>query len=39
MRSSVTQNRFNTRLQMELAALYKQKQETLQEIVRREQKN
>ena len=39
MRSSVSQNRFNTRLQMELAALYKQKQETLQEIVRREQKN
>jgi hypothetical protein len=39
MRSSVTQNRFNTRLQTELAALYKQKQETLQEIVRREQKN
>jgi hypothetical protein len=39
MRSSVNQNRFNTRLQTELAALYKQKQETLQEIVRREQKN
>jgi hypothetical protein len=39
MRSSISQNRFNTRLQMELAALYKQKQETLQEIVRREQKN
>lgn len=39
MRSSVNQNRFNTRLQMELAALYKQKQETLQEIVRRDQKN
>jgi hypothetical protein len=39
MRSNVSQNRFNTRLQTELAALYKQKQETLQEIVRREQKN
>lgn len=39
MKSSVGQNRFNTHLQLELAALYKQKQETLQEIVRREQKN
>lgn len=39
MRASVSQNRFNTRLQTELAALYKQKQETLQEIVRHEQKN
>jgi hypothetical protein len=39
MKSSVGQNRFNTHLRLELAALYKQKQETLQEIVRREQKN
>lgn len=38
LKSTVDQNRFNARLQAELAALYKQKQQTLQEIVR-EQKN
>ena len=38
LKTTVDQNRFNARLQAELAALYKQKQQTLQEIVR-EQKN
>jgi flagellar biosynthesis/type III secretory pathway M-ring protein FliF/YscJ len=38
LKSTVDRNRFNARLQAELAALYKQKQQTLQEIVR-EQKN
>ena len=39
LRGNIDRNRFNTRLQTELAALYRQKQETLQEIVHREQKN
>ncbi len=36
LRASIDRNRYNTRLQTELAALYRQKQETLQEIVHRE---
>ena len=39
LKATLDQNRFNARLQEELAALYKQKQQTLQEIVRRDQKN
>lgn len=39
LRADIDRNRFNTRLQTELAALYRQKQETLQEIVHREQQN
>jgi hypothetical protein len=39
LKANLNQNRFNASLQAELAALYKQKQETLQEILRREQKN
>ena len=39
LKANLNQNRFNASLQAELAALYKQKQETLQEILHREQKN
>lgn len=39
LKANINQNRFNASLQAELAALYKQKQETLQEILHREQKN
>ncbi len=39
LRSNVDQNRFNASLQLELAGLYRQKQQTLQEILRREHKN
>ena len=38
VRSTVEQNRFNTRLQTELAVLYREKQETLKEILQRAQK-
>jgi hypothetical protein len=38
VRSTVEQNRFNTRLQTELAVLYREKQETLKEILHRAQK-
>ena len=36
LRTSIDRNRYNTHLQAELAALYRQKQETLQEILHRE---
>ncbi|MGI8742585.1 MAG: hypothetical protein ACR2NN_08445 [Bryobacteraceae bacterium] len=39
LKTTVDQNRFNAKLQAELAALYKEKQQTLQEILQREQKN
>lgn len=39
LKTNISQNRFNARLQAELAALYKEKQQTLQEILQREQKN
>ena len=39
LRANVDQNRFNASLQVELAGLYRQKQQTLQEILRREHKN
>ena len=39
LRANVDQNRFNAKLQIELAGLYRQKQQTLQEILHREHKN
>ncbi|HUO31222.1 MAG TPA: hypothetical protein VMU80_18505 [Bryobacteraceae bacterium] len=39
VRATVSQNRFNARLQTELAVLYRQKQDTLKEILERAQKN
>ena len=39
LRASIAHNRFNTRLQTELAMLYREKQDTLKEIVHRERKN
>lgn len=38
-RANLNQNRFNVRLQTELADLYREKQETLKELLGREQKN
>jgi hypothetical protein len=38
-RSNLTQNRFNVHLQRELADLYREKQQTLQELLTRDQKN
>jgi hypothetical protein len=38
-RANLDQNRFNVRLQTELANLYREKQETLKELVTRDQKN
>jgi hypothetical protein len=38
-RANLDHNRFNTRLQMELANLYRKKQQTLRELVTRDQKN
>ncbi len=38
-RSNLDHNRFNVRLQTELADLYREKQQTLQEILTRDQKN
>lgn len=38
-RANLDQNRFNVRLQMELANLYREKQETLKELVTRDQRN
>ena len=37
VRSTVEHNRFNARLQTELAVLYREKQETLKEILQRAQ--
>ena len=37
VRSTVEHNRFNARLQSELAVLYREKQETLKEILQRAQ--
>ena len=39
MRANLSQNRFNVRLQTELADLYREKQQTLKELVSRDQKN
>jgi hypothetical protein len=39
VRSTMQSNRFNARLQTELAALYRQKQDTLKEILQRGQSN
>jgi len=39
VRTTVSQNRFNTEVQTELAALYKQKQDTLKEILQRGQEH
>ena len=39
LKATIGTNRFNSSLQAELASLYKQKQDTLQEILRHEQKN
>ncbi len=39
VRSNLQQNRFNTSLQMELAALYREKQQTLEDLVKHDQKN
>jgi hypothetical protein len=38
-RANLTHNRFNVRLQTELADLYREKQQTLQELLTRDQKN
>lgn len=38
-RSSLDHNRFNVRLQMDLAGLYREKQQTLEELLTRDQKN
>jgi hypothetical protein len=38
-RSNIAQNRFNTRLQTELADLYREKRQTLQEVLTRDQPN
>jgi hypothetical protein len=38
-RANLDQNRFNVRLQMELANLYREKQEALKELLTRDQKN
>jgi hypothetical protein len=38
-RSNLAQNRFNVHLQRELADLYREKQQTLQELLTRDQKN
>jgi hypothetical protein len=38
-RANLDQNRFNVRLQMELANLYREKQDTLKELLTRDQKN
>lgn len=39
LRTNVQQNRFNASLQMELAALYREKERTLQELVTNDRKN
>ncbi len=39
VRTNVQQNRFNASLQMELAALYREKERTLQELVTNDRKN
>jgi predicted anti-sigma-YlaC factor YlaD len=39
VRANLQQNRFNTSLQMELAALYREKQQTLEDLVKHDQKN
>lgn len=38
-RASLDHNRFNVRLQMDLAGLYREKQQTLEELLTRDQKN
>ena len=38
-RANIAQNRFNTRLQMDLADLYREKRQTLQEVLTRDQPN
>ncbi len=38
-RGNLDQNRFNVRLQTELAGLYREKQQTLKELLTRDQKN
>jgi hypothetical protein len=39
VRANLQQNRFNTSLQMQLAALYREKQQTLEDVVKHDQKN
>jgi hypothetical protein len=38
-RSNIAQNRFNVRLQTDLADLYREKRQTLQEVLTRDQPN
>ena len=39
LRQNVDRNRFNTSLQMQLAGLYREKQQALEELITHEQKN